>query len=74
MPAITMVLPPDGAPPMGVEEKTISGENSEVEPFEFVAVAVTGWPAVVAVGSRTLNEAVPDEFVETSAEPRYWSA
>ena len=55
----------------GVDEKTISGENSEVDPPASVAVAVTGWPAVMGVESSRLKEPLPEASVLTLAAPRY---
>ena len=53
----------------GTDRKMISCQSSEVWPSGPVAEAVTGAPAAIGVGRRTLNDAFPEPSVVTCVEP-----
>ena len=70
LPEIVKAVPPAPDPEVGLIEKMIRCENSEVFPAGSVAVAEIRAPTSVTTGSVTSIEALPEPSVVTSEEPR----
>jgi hypothetical protein len=73
VPKAAITVPPDAGPDVGLTEKMILCENSDVLPPGSVAVTETRSPGFVANGIVTSIAASPEPSVVTCVEPMYVS-